>query len=275
MTALTIWCGPLTKAQRGELRWPGSTALYLPCSTQGGPSCPDLAGQSLDQVAPGADEVYLAAFAEGGAVVNAWMDDARVKGIFLADALVSVDPNEVPSTGFPSTNQHLLDFIVDAARDPSLRAVVTDSGASGQRLAALAAEAEHHGVGWNVHHPSSEVLRVGGQDVLSPDRTSLDLGGAAQLPPARMWSAGGAFLIDFAGSVTRPELLTQVAPILWPRLFTGVIPVPSTSTPAATSKPRSKALLVAAGVLGVAAILGAVWLGSRTPETEHQERSER
>jgi len=198
----------------------------------------------LAQVAPEGD-VYLAAFGEGGELANTWLGDPRVKGYYCADALPAVDPRELLPATVPAADQALLDFVVKAAADPRRRAVVTVGTSGSVRVAQMATEAELRGVVWAQHHPIAEVVRMGTLEVLTPDRRSLEFG-KARLPPARMWTCGGASLIDFGDSLSRDEQLTQAAPVLWPSLFVRG-PKPR--------KTQARQLLWGAAILGAGALV--------------------
>jgi len=242
---ITVWCGP---APAMVPVWPGSQVRNILCSEVSRPTCAELAGSFEDAVG-GAAPVYLAALApSGGRLVDAWITSPKVQGVFLADAL---DPAAPPLAGAPAPDQRLTDWIVKAASNPSFRAVVaTSEPGLATRIEAIAASAQARGVKWALRPAAPQSVRVGAHDVLTPARAALDFG-AGEIAATRMWSSGGACLLDLGDRVA-PELLAWR---LWP-LFTGRSD--KAAPPIEAPRRRPRGMLIGAGVLGAAALAGLV-----------------
>jgi hypothetical protein len=255
----------VSRQQTGDLRWPGTQAVYLPCTGNGSPTCAQLAARKpLAELAGDASEIYLCAFSAGGQVVKRWLPDDRVRGVYLADATYT----RWESKGRPFADPSLVQWLLKAATDPTHRAVFTSSSSpnkslpnGSQTLEALALAVETAGGAWN-HQPAA------------PRRF-----GDVELPEVRSWSYGGAFLLDLGRSVPHEQHATKIAPLLFSRLF---IPVQSPAEASATSPPRvaaphatqawvPTAIAVTAALFGVGVAVTA--LTRRRPPPQHQTKT--
>jgi hypothetical protein len=159
-------------------------------------------------------------------------------------------------------DESLVEWVVKCAKDPSFRCVFTASSSpnkdlpnGAQTLTAIADAAEARGVGWTKAAPGAGVgAQVGGVDVLLPNGDAVHAPGL-ELTQARIWSAGGAVLIDLGSAFSHEQHATKLARLLWSRLFVAQAGKAGEASPTATppvavaTKGRSRGLLGAGLVL--------------------------
>lgn len=208
MSAITIWAGPVNHTQNGDLRWPGTEAVYVTCTGDGSGGTPRCAEQAtarpMSSVAGDASEIYGGAFSAGGQYWERVLTDDRIRGLYLADGTYSMW-NASGKRPEIATMKNRIDFAVKAAGDSRFRAVYTSSSSpngtspsGSQTLEALADEVSKRAP-----------LKVGERSFVI----------AGKNVTAKSWEAGGVLLLDFGSAFTHTQMTTVVAPALWPVLF--------------------------------------------------------
>lgn len=207
---VTIWAGPVNAQQNGDLRWPGSSAVYVPCTGDGSGGtaiCPAEATVA-QAVAAGATatEVYGAAFSAGGRLWEKAIPQLRgkLRGLMLCDGTYAdAMAGDRPSlAGVENRAGLVLQAALLEAEDAPAVLCTASSSPNGAKpngsavLREIVRFCEERGVKWN--------------------RSGLEFLAGGKLRRAETWGSGRALLMDFGDTVSHTETATVVAREVWP-----------------------------------------------------------
>lgn len=263
MGTVTVWTGPVNHTQNGDIKWPDSSAIYVPCTGDGSGGtlhCSDPSTiRKVVEACQREDVAYGAAFSAGGMTWERAIPQIQnLSGLMLADGTYS-DFGPDGKTPSMALAEQRIQFLASAtintvgAKGP-IALYMSSSSPNGnkptgsQTLREIARTAEEkHGVTW---------MKMGAVFLISGRQVQ-----------AETWSSERALLIDFGSSFTHTQMVTEVAPAMWP-VFIDFAPgiadiMRSGTTPELIpelNKKDSKTPWIVGGVVStLAAIAGAMY----------------